>query len=499
MASLDLLRKERLAKAETLRQRGINPYPSKSFRTHSIKEIVQNPENFLEEIAVAGRLMSMRAHGGVTFSDMTDESESIQLYLKEDTLTSTDAKTQSIGFADLNLLDIGDIIEARGKIMRTKRGELSLEATHLRMLAKSIRPLPNKHDGLKDPELIFRKRYLDLVINPEQKELFKRKALFWQAHRDFMAMHGFIEMQIPVLELVTGGADAKPFTTYHNALDQDYFLRISLELNLKRLIGGGFEKVYALGPVFRNEGIDDEHLQEFYAIEWYWAYADYRDNMKLSQECFRYIADKVYGRTVFTREGHTFDLASDWPEIDYTEAIKSKLGIDIWSDGEEKMREVIERYGAELNKGLINRNRLVDNLWKIVRKTISGPAFLVNEPAFMSPLAKSHTDNSKLTERFHIILAGSEMANAYSELNDPVDQLNRFKEQQRARDAGDLESQMLDIDFVEMLEYGMPPVSGYGHSERLFAFFENLSVREATLFPQMRAKTDDTTREIYGL
>lgn len=500
MSSLPELRAERIEKLSRIRSLGIDPYPAVSNRDSAIGVIRDAFETLNgHEATVDGRIFAIREHGPLTFIDIRDETGSIQLYIKSDTLEKLSVEKQTLGFSELRLLDIGDFIEGKGVVTKTKRGELSVELTSLRLLAKSLRPLPDKHDGLKDAETIFRRRYLDLAINPESRALFDRKILFWEAHREFMKNNGFTEVQIPVLELITGGADARPFVTHHNALDQEYYLRISLELNLKRLIGGGYEKVYALGPVFRNEGIDDEHLQEYTMIEWYWAYANYRDNMRLAQECFRYVAQAVYGKTEFTRGEYTFDLAGPWQEIDYVASIKKAFGIDVFTANEEEMQKIIEENGINLAEGAITRARLVDNLWKIIRKTIAGPAFLVGEPKFMSPLAKSSAENSEITERFHIILAGSELANAYSELNDPLDQLERFKEQQTARDAGDEESQMLDIDFVEMLEYGMPPVSGYGHSERLFAFLENLSVREATLFPQMRAKLDDATREIYGL
>ena len=313
-----------------------------------------------------------------------------------------------------------------------------------------------------------------------------------------MKEKGFMEVETPILEFVTGGADAAPFVTHHNALDQDFYLRISTELYLKRLIGGGFEKIYALGPNFRNEGIDDEHLQEYYQIEWYWAYADYKDNMELVKEMFRYIAKEVYGKTKFSRKGMEFDLGNDWEEINYIQVIKDKWDVDIFNDSEAKMRSILEENGTTLPEDA-SKNRLVDNLWKLIRKDIAGPCFLVNEPKFMSPLAKSRPDNESITERFHIIIAGSELGNGYSELNDPLDQLERFRVQQNARDEGDEEAQMLDIDYVEMLEYGMPPTSGYAHSERLFWFLEDVSAREGTLFPQMKHHLDETTKEIYGI
>jgi lysyl-tRNA synthetase class 2 len=253
-----------------------------------------------------------------------------------------------------------------------------------------------------------------------------------------------------------------------------------------------YEKIFTLGPNFRNEGIDDEHLQEYYQVEWYWAYADYRDNMELVKEMFRHIAQEVYGMTKFTAHCHTFDLEDEWQEIDYAETIKEKIDIDIFKDDEEKMMAVVKDHGVEMEVEW-NRYRLIDNLWKIIRKDIAGPAFLINEPKFMSPLSKSKPDNPELTERFHIILAGS----GYTELNDPTDQYQRFLEQQKARESGDDEAQMMDIDFVEMLEYGMPPTSGYGHSERLFWFFEGLTAREATLFPQMKHRYDENVKDIY--
>jgi len=347
--------------------------------------------------------------------------------------------------------------------------------------------LPEKWAGLVDPEKAFRKRYLDLLINQNKKDRFIRKSKFWEVIRKYLTARGFIEVETPVLELVTGGADARPFVTHMNALDQDYFLRISTELFQKRLMGAGFEKVFTLAPNFRNEGMDDEHLPEYYQCEWYWAYADYRDNMKLTRDLYRYVARQVYSKTKFESRGMTYDLADEWEEIDYVEIIKEKLGIDIFNASDEEMLAVVKKNGVVLTGG-INRSRLIDNLWKIIRKTIAGPAFLVNEPKFMSPLAKSKPENTEVTERFHVLIAGSELGNGYSEVNDPVDQRARFSEQQAAREAGDEEAQMMDEDFVEMLEYGMPPCSGFGMSERVFWFLEDVSGREGTLFPPLRKK-----------
>ena len=407
------------------------------------------------------------------------------MFIKADSLEATEGKKQIIGFSNLDLLDVGDFIQVTGEAVKTRTGEVSCAVRQIKLLTKAIRPLPEKWEGLKNPEIIFRRRYLDLTMNPEHRKLFERKAKFWEVQRQFMKDHGFMEVETPVLEQVTGGADARPFVTHMNSLDQDFYLRISTELYQKRLIGSGFEKIFTLGPNFRNEGIDDEHLPEYYQLEWYWAYADFRNNMKLVQEMFRFIATEVYGKTKFVKGDYHFDLADEWEEIDYVETIKTHLGVDILTADNQKMLEVVTKAGVRLG-GKVNRHRIIDNLWKIVRKGIAGPAFLVNEPKLISPLAKSKRDNPEVTERFQVIIAGSELGNGYSELNDPIDQDERFKEQQRARESGDEEAQMMDKDFVEMLEYGMPPTSGYAQSERIFWTLENVSGREATFFPQLK-------------
>lgn len=499
MSRLALMRQQRLEKLHALRELGIQPYPAQSYKSHPNQEIVDNFEQFEgQEVSLTGRLMTLRDHGHLVFGDLQDQSGKIQLYIKDDYLEPTNVERQTLGFEQLNLLDAGDFIEVQGVVTKTQRGEVSLQPKTLKLLTKTLRPLPDKWDGIKDPETIFRRRYVDLVINPERRQMFERKAAFWRACREMLADKGFIEVETPVLEHVTGGADARPFTTHMNALDQDFFLRISTELYQKRLIGAGFEKIYTFGPNFRNEGVSDEHLPEYYQVEWYWAYADYEDNMRLCEELYAEVARKVYGRTVFTKNDLTFDLADRWEVISYPEIIQERFGIDIFTSPDSEMKQILDDHKVKLD-GAINRQRLIDNLWKLIRKTIAGPAFLVNEPKFMSPLAKSKTANPELTERFHIIIAGSELGNGYSELNDPLDQLERFQEQQSARDEGDDEAQMLDIDFVEMLEYGMPPTSGFGMSERVFWFLENVTAREGTIFPHLKHKLDEFTKEIYGM
>lgn len=495
--SLSQLRNIRLSKIEQLKKKGLDPYPAKVNRKEEISSIINDYDKWYgKNVCVAGRLMSWREHGQLVFGHVHDQNGKIQLYIKLDTLKKASNKLQNLGFNDLHLLDVGDFVEAQGIVTKTERGEISILVNILKIITKAIRPLPDKWKSITDKETRYRRRYLDLTMNRSSMEMFTRKSKFWDAVREFFKNKGFIEVETPVLEFKTGGADAKPFVTHHNDLNIDLYLRISTELYQKRLVGGGFEKIYTLGPNFRNEGVDDEHVQEYQALEWYWAYADYRDNMELTKELFRYIALKVYGKTIFETRGYKFDLSDEWAEIDYVDIIKEKLGIDIFKDDEKKMLDVIKENHISLS-GDINRNRLIDNLWKMIRKDISGPAFLINEPKFMSPLAKSRKDRPELTERFHIIIAGSELGNGYSEINDPIDQLERFKEQEEARLKGDDESQMLDIDYVEMLEYGMPPTSGFGMSERFFWYLEDISAREGSIFPLMKEEIDNSTKEIY--
>lgn len=499
VSRLEEIRNERIGKLKKLVALDISPYPAQSHKDIGNGVILTDFAKYEgKTVSLTGRLRALREHGKLAFGDLEDQSGKIQLLLRASNLVAMDKQKGTLGFDELLLIDVGDFVEARGVVCKSKTGAISLDVQEFRLLSKAIRPLPDSWEGLKDPDTIFRRRYLDLVMNREHRDLFIRKSKFWSVARTFMAEHDFLEVETPVLEHVTGGADAKPFETHHNALNETFYMRISTELYQKRLLGGGFEKIYTLAPNFRNEGIDDEHLQEYYQLEWYWAYADFRDNMTLTRDLFRRLAQDVYGTTKFTRGKHTFDLASDWEEIDYTTVILDKLGVDIFHDTSSKMAAVLMKHGINLD-GKVGKARLVDNLWKIIRQDVSGPAFLINVPKFISPLAKSYANNDAITERFQIILAGSELCNGYSELNDPSDQLARFMDQQSQRDAGDDEAQMLDIDYVEMLEYGMPPASGLGVSERLFWFLENVTAREGTLFPQVKRHVSQLTKNIYGI
>ncbi len=499
MSTFDEIRRIRIEKAKTLRQLGINPYPSQSQKDYSNADILAKYDELVDKkVHVTGRVVSWREHGALIFCHLQDQSGKIQIFIKKNDLSPTSAEKQTIGASDLKLIDIGDFIEVYGVVNKSIKGEISIFPGDIKILSKAIRPLPEKWSGLTDPEIIFRRRYLDLVMNPEHRDLFIRKSKFWKLIRSFLGEHNFIEVETPVLELVTGGADAKPFITHHHALDQDFYLRISTELFQKRLIGGGFEKIFTLAPNFRNEGIDDEHLQEYYSAEWYWAYADYNDNMELVEKMYQYIAQNLYGKTQFTRGKHNFDLAGKWERISYADLIKKRFSVDIFNDSEADILKILKEQHLDISD-LNNRARIVDNLWKIVRQEISGPIFVIDEPKFTSPLAKSKPDNEALTQRFHCIIAGSELGNGYSELNDPLDQLERFRDQQKNRDKGDEESQMMDIDFVEMLEFGMPPTSGFGLSERLFWFLENVTAREGTLFPQVKYELNEESKKTYNL
>lgn len=498
MSTLKDLREARIAKLKKLNELGVNCYPPKSYRNCDIGLIVEKFDELQGKLlVVAGRLLSLRRHGSIIFADIKDASGKIQALVKKDVLQAPNYSNSELGFDDLNLIDEGDFIEIEGIVSLSQRGEKSVEAKKLRLLTKSLRPMPSSWDGLKDKETRLRRRYLDTNINPQVYQRFIRRAKFWEAHREFFKKHGFYEMNIPVLEHTPGGADANPFVTHMDSINQDFYLRISQELYLKRLIGGGYEKVYEIGPRFRNEGISDEHLPEHIAMEFYWAYADYNDGMNFVRELFIFVAGYVYGTLKFKMRGFDVDLEGDWERLDYVEHIKNETGLDILNCSDKEIQKVLSLFGIKLP--VYSKARAIDSIWKELRKKIKGPVFVVGEPKELSPLAKSDPTNPQITQRFHPVIAGSELGNGFSELNDPLDQLERFRQQQALRDAGDKEAQFLDIDFVEMLEYGMPPTFGYGHSERVFWFFEDVPAREGVPFPQLKFELDDYTKEIYGL
>lgn len=485
---LDELRKVRIQKMESLKANGIDPYPPGPFSKSASTEVksweVGRPAS------VAGRIMRQRIMGSIAFLELADESGAIQVVLSKKDLAETDSK----GFKFwTEHLDLGDIIGVDGARFDTNTGEPSVKASKVTFLSKALLPLPDKFKGLTDDETRFRKRYLDILLNAEVKDMLMKKAKFWNSIRGFLMERGFLEVYTPVLEITTGGGDAKPFKTHHNALDLDVFLRISNgELWQKRLMVAGLEKTFEIGRQFRNEGMSPEHLQEYDQMEFYWAYANFEMGMALVEDLFKHMAQETFGTLQFTLHRHDksfeIDLSKKWERYDYTETIKTLTGIDITTatlpEIEQRLKELQVAYST---KGW-NLGRAIDTLWKWCRKQIPGPGFLINEPVSVSPLAKRKADTPHLTERFHVIIAGSELGNGYSELNDPIDQAGRFAEQQKMRDAGDEEAQMSDHEFVEALEHAMPPTCGFGLSERVFSFLLNKPIREVQTFPLMKPR-----------
>lgn len=496
MATLQDYRNERLRKLEELQKLGIDSYPSRSERTHTCNQIVNDFENLEgKEVSVVGRVMNLRKFGKLAFIVLRDSSGQVQLFLHGPDVTELDAKRGILGMKQLSLLDSGDYLQATGIVIKTKTGEISVGVRELRLLTKSLRPIPEK---LENKEERFRRRYLDMNVNQEVRQRFIRRSKFWQATRDFLNNNGFIEINTPVLEYTTGGADANPFVTYMDALDkQQFYLRISQELPLKRLIGAGFEKVYDLGPRFRNESYSDEHLPEHIAMEWYAAYWDWQKGRSFMEDMYKYVLKETFGTLKFNIKGFDIDMGRAWEVWDYAEVIAKHYDIDVYNTTIEEVTKRLKENNLEVKK-TDSIPRGIDKLWKNIRKDVAGPVWLVNTPKFISPLAKSNVDNPLAVERFQPVIAGTELGNGYSELNDPIDQLNRFTEQQAMRDAGDDEAMMLDIDFVEMLEYGMPPTCGWGYSERVFWTFEGVTAREGVPFPHLKHEIDESTKAIYS-
>jgi lysyl-tRNA synthetase class 2 len=478
---IDELRQVRIQKLEQLKAKGVDPYPVESQRSIMIGTALEKFDELsakAEKVTLAGRTRSIRLHGKLAFIDLEDETGKIQVLIRED------AVGQAFGLIDL--LDMGDFIQASGTLALSKTQAKSLMADSVKLLSKSLRPIPTEHFGLHDLETRLRKRYLDLIVNEETRELFRRKAIFWQTIRGFMMDQGFLEVWNPVLENTPGGADAEPFVTHHNALDRDFYMRISLELPLKRLLVGGYEKVFEIGRLFRNEGIDRDHLQEYDDMEFYWAYADHNKGMDLVEKMYKLVVEKVTGGTETEYEGHKISWAGPWPRLDYFELFQKDTGLDLNSVSDEELFAFAQQHQLKPEKGT-GRGRLIDIVYKkFVRPQLVQPCFLTGHPLETSPLAKKDPENPKKILRFQPIAGGSELGNGFSELNDPIDQNRRFDEQMRMKEAGDKEAHMKDDDYVEALEYGMPPAVGFGMSERVFSVLMNKSIRETVTFPPMK-------------
>jgi len=498
MPTFEELRQTRVQKLKKLNEAGVLAYPAKTNRNASIAEALATFGKFFKSkktFILAGRIMAQRGHGAATFLDINDGSGKIQVIVKQDKIGEKGYKF----FMDV--FDIGDFVEIEGKLFTTKRGEKTIEAEDYKMLSKALLPLPEKWHGICDIEECLRKRYLDVIFNPEVRDMIQKRTMFWASMREFLVKAGFLEVETPVLETTPGGADARPFKTHHNALDMDVYLRISMgELWQKKLMVAGFEKTFEIGRQFRNEGMDSEHLQDYTQMEFYWAYADYEKGMEFVEEMYKYIAKKTFGTLKFKIRGFDVDLGAKWEKYDYQSTIAKYTGVNIDEASLPEIEKVLQKLKIDYDKNGFNITRAIDNLWKYCRKNISGPGFLVNVPIIMEPLAKKMParrslgeggEKSVKVERFQIILAGSEMGKGYSELNDPIDQAERFTAQQKLRDAGDDEAQRFDKDFVEALEYGMPPTCGFGISERLFSFLMDKPARDCQIFPLMKPKLEN--------
>ena len=484
MSSIDEIRDARIKKVELLKSKGLNPYPAESKRELTLSDAINTFDDLEKnkEIKwISGRIMSIRGQGAIIFITLNDGTGIFQGLLKKDILGE-----EKLNFWN-EVVDIGDFVEIQGSFFKTNRGEKTLEVKDWRMLSKSLRPLPEKWHGLVDIEERFRKRYLDILMNPEIKEIFEKKSRFWDATRNFLKKENFLEVETPTIEVTTGGAEARPFKTHHNDFDIDVYMRISVgELWQKRLLAAGFPRVFEIGRVYRNEGSSPEHTQEFTNMEFYAGYMDYKQGMEFTEMMLKEITQETLGTLQFETHGHKIDLSQKWELVPYVDTIKKMLDIDVLTATEKEMKKKLDELGVKYEGA--NLERLTDSLWKYCRKQIVGPAWLVDVPKLVSPLSKAKPENPLLTERVQLLLAGAEMTNGFSELNDPIDQNERFEVQRKLIEKGDEEAMMPDLEFVEMLEHGMPPAFGFGFGERFFAFLVDKPLRETQLFPLMRPK-----------
>ena len=481
MSELLMHRREKLKK---LKEKNINPYPHNFKKTHSSSEVTENFEKLSTdetEVRMAGRMISLRLHGKSLFFHLLDGAGKIQVYVKSDEVGKEK-------FELFDLFDIGDHLGVTGKVFKTRTGEVTVRATDFCILSKSLLPLPEKWHGLQDKEKRYRQRYVDLIVNEEVKQVFLVRTELIRAIRKFLDDLGFVEVESPILQPLYGGAFARPFVTHHNTLDIDLYLRIADELYLKRLIVGGFEKVYEISKSFRNEGMDRNHNPEFTMLELYQAYADYNDIMELYENLLNCVSKKVLGSTKFEFEGNEIDLTPPWRRLPLLDSIKEYAGADVASKTEEEIRKIAADLNVkeDLSRG---KGKLIEAIFEtLVQPNLIQPTFITDYPIEMSPLAKKHREKEGVTERFELFLGGCEMGNAFSELNDPLDQRERFEQQMELAKKGDEEAQVLDEDFLRALEYGMPPTGGLGFGiDRLVMVLTNTrSIRDVIFFPQMK-------------
>ncbi|MDI6883014.1 MAG: lysine--tRNA ligase [Patescibacteria group bacterium] len=495
MVNLEKIKKSRLRKLKKIISAGLNPYPAQTQRTHKISEALSNFSKLSsqkKELVLVGRILSLRTHGGATFLDIEDGSASspqvgtdkIQVLLKIDKIGEHGYKF----FQDV--FDIGDFCQFKGVLFKTKTGERTLEISNFRILTKSLLPLPEKWHGLQDIEERYRKRYLDLIFSKEVKEKFTLRTKIIKTLREFLEKHDFLEVETPTLQPIYGGARARPFKTHLNALNIDLYLRISPELYLKRLLIGGFEKVYEIGKCFRNEGIDKHHNPDFTMLEFYWAFADYKDMMDLTEKMFEFLLKKIFGKLEIKFEGKKINFKTPWSRMEFSQLFKKFTKIDLEEVNQQGLARIAQKLGVLVEKER-PKAEIADEIYKkYCRPKIFGPTFVLHHPLDFQPLAKQLEKNPKKLANFQLIVAGIELVNAFSELNDPLEQKRRFEEQEKLYKKGLEEAQRIDKDFLEALEQGMPPAAGFGMGiDRLVALLTNShSLREVILFPTMRPK-----------
>jgi len=478
---LTAIQNSRLKKLEEIKKFGIDPYPAKSrLRKYKIAEVLRKLN---KKVGVAGRIFAWREHGNSIFADIKDESGKIQLFFQK--------KNLSWKFELLRLLDVGDFIGVSGRIIKTHSGEITIDVIEFELLTKSLRPLPSVWHGLKDVEERYRQRYVDLLLNTGVRENFLVRTKFVKLLRQWLDQNGFIEVETPVLQPIYGGASARPFITHHNALDVNLYLRIADELYLKRLIVGGFEKVYEIGKDFRNEGIERGRNPEFTQLEFYWAYADYEDLMNFTEKMISSIIVEIKGSLTFDYEGHTLDFTPPWKRVTYRDLIYKEAGIDIdIIDTEEKLLKEIKAKNIQIDlQGISGYGEILDAFYKrIVRPKIVGPVFLIDRPVEMVPLAKKKESNPNRVATFQLVAVGEEFINAYNELNDPLDQKQRWENEMKLAKKGGGEHQVLDEDYIRALEYGMPPTAGWGLGvDRFVMLLTGVSnIKEVILFPTLK-------------
>lgn len=492
LSEQEIIRREKLTK---LKELGINPYPAPLYPVNTTSKDILTHYEEGKEVIVAGRLMSLRVQGKASFATLQDSEGSVQLYFNRDEMCPDEDKTL-YNEVFKKLLDLGDFIGVEGYLFITKMGEKTVMVKNFTLLSKVLRPLPmpkvdadgKVHDAFTDPEQRYRMRYVDLVVNPQVKEVFIKRTKLFNAMRQFFNEAGYLEVETPVLQAIPGGASARPFITHHNALDIPLYMRIANELYLKRLIVGGFDGVYEFSKNFRNEGMDRTHNPEFTAMEIYVAYKDYHWMMDFTERLLEHCAIAVNGTTKATFGAHTVDFKAPYPRVTMTDAIKQFTGFDITGKTEEELRTFAHSIGIAVDETM-GKGKLIDEIFgEKCEGNFIQPTFITDYPKEMSPLTKEHRDNPDLTERFELMVCGKEIANAYSELNDPIDQRERFEEQLRLSEKGDDEAMFIDQDFLRALEYGMPPTSGLGIGmDRLIMFLtNNESIQEVLFFPQMR-------------